>query len=379
MSGTHVLLISQQPLPNLTPLVDPEIKPDRVVLLVSHDMKERAQWLEQLAKSNGIETVQIEISNAWDIQAIQQTIAELIVEYCDTELKLNATGGTKPMSIAAYEEFRSQDLPVYYVHPESGSMIWMHDKEQPVHNISERIKLETLLAAHGANVIEIHRNRPRSKDIELAQTIINSIDHYGHAVSELNSLAYSAQNAALKSNMISAIDSTNREALEDLIDLFDMHGSLSQKGDQLQFRDKNSRQFVNGLWFESWVYHQIIQLGHSTPGIHDMAYDLTLDRQLERGKPVRNQLDTAFLHNNRLHIIECKTRRMKGKDTTGTDALYKLEALKPIMGGLQARAMLISLLPVPDHDKTRASELGISILESRQLTDAQAQLKRFMS
>ncbi len=379
MKKIHLLLVSREPLPNLTPLLDPDIKPDMAILLVSDDMQQRAQWLQDVARSNGMQTRSLAIDNPWDIQQLQQQVAELIVEYADSELVLNATGGTKPMSIAAYEEFRSQGLPVYYVHPGSDCIVWMHDKELPVQRISNQLRLEPFLLAHGARVIDIQRNRPRVRDVELADKIIDDIRHYGHAVSEINHLAYSAANGALQSQKISDLRSANAEALRDLIDFFEINGLLRETNDRLVFADETSRHYVNGLWLESWLYQQVLAVADKTADIHDQAAGLVLDRQLERGKPVRNELDVAFLYRNRLHLIECKTRRMKSGGSVGTDPLYKLKAIKPIMGGLKARAMLVSLLPVPDHDKTRAAEMGISVLDATQLKNISGHIKSFMS
>ncbi|WP_295437483.1 hypothetical protein [uncultured Thiodictyon sp.] len=40
---THLCLVSAQPTPNLTPLLDPGLAPRRVILLVSPDMSRRAE------------------------------------------------------------------------------------------------------------------------------------------------------------------------------------------------------------------------------------------------------------------------------------------------------------------------------------------------
>lgn len=42
-------------------------------------------------------------------------------------------------------------------------------------------------------------------------------------------------------------------------------------------------------------------------------------------REVRNELDVATIVNNKLHIIECKT---KGMREDGDDTLYKLESLR---------------------------------------------------
>lgn len=46
----HVCLVSKQPLPNLIPILVSDPKPKEVILLVSHEMNERAGWLETVLK-----------------------------------------------------------------------------------------------------------------------------------------------------------------------------------------------------------------------------------------------------------------------------------------------------------------------------------------
>ena len=43
----HVCLVSAQPIPNLIPLRMEELRPDKVILLVSSDMKIQADRLER--------------------------------------------------------------------------------------------------------------------------------------------------------------------------------------------------------------------------------------------------------------------------------------------------------------------------------------------
>ena len=47
----HLCLVSAQATPNLTPALDPAIRPRRVILLVSPDMRRRADWLERPFRS----------------------------------------------------------------------------------------------------------------------------------------------------------------------------------------------------------------------------------------------------------------------------------------------------------------------------------------
>ena len=175
--STHLCLVSAQATPNITPTTDPRIAPRRVVLLVSPDMRQRAGWLGEVLRKRGIRVDQWPIEDAWDIEHAQTRVLALldaergVVEARD--IALNATGGTKPMSIGAYEVFRAYDLPVFYVHPERDRVIWLSPSERPTVDLENRLSLEPFLAAHGARVTaRIAREAVSARDIGLVQDLL---------------------------------------------------------------------------------------------------------------------------------------------------------------------------------------------------------------
>jgi hypothetical protein len=111
---THLILVSAQPIPNLTPILDDNLRPKKVVMLVSPGMQERSNALENIYKPRGISVERCLIDDPWDADRIREQVEDLLLtQYPDGGIALNATGGTKLMSIAAYEAFRSCQLPVY--------------------------------------------------------------------------------------------------------------------------------------------------------------------------------------------------------------------------------------------------------------------------
>jgi hypothetical protein len=52
--NTRLILVSAQPIPNLTPILDDTLRPNKVVMLVSPDMQERSKALENIYKPRGI-------------------------------------------------------------------------------------------------------------------------------------------------------------------------------------------------------------------------------------------------------------------------------------------------------------------------------------
>jgi hypothetical protein len=91
-------------------------------------------------------------------------------------------------------------------------------------------------------------------------------------------------------------------------------------------------------------------------------------------------MDVTFLKDNRLYIIECKTKRYSANDQgAGADTLYKLDTLKDLLGGLQAKAMLISFTELGDYDKQRAGDLNISLCCHKQLPKLSEHLLKWIN
>ncbi len=377
---THVCLVSGQPLPNLIPLIDPKLGVKRAILLVTPDMEQRADWLKAVLQPRGIAVEIRKLTDAWDFEGAQSEIMELLdaqeTSDADAGIALNATGGTKMMSIAAYEAFRAYELPVFYVHPERDELVWLQPGEQPPRELADRLKIEPFLQAHGARVESDPRRSVANADaLAVARDLVERIEEYGDAIGQLNWLSENARRASLR-----AIIKEPRPGLEEVIDIFATRSYIQWQGnDRFSFPDGESLAFVMGGWMEVYVFDEVRRLRDAHPRIHDVAWGVNVNRE-QRGNQIPNELDVVFLHNNRLHIIECKTRRFReeGEDSAGAEALYKLDALRDLMGGLQARAMLVSYRDLPDHDRTRAADLGIAVCAGAQLRNLKQHLTDFM-
>ena len=362
---THLILVSAQAVPNITPVLDERFKPREVVLLVSPDMALRAEWLEHIYNKRGVKSRRWLINNAYDIEQIRDTVLELLTEYEDGSLALNATGGTKPMSIAAYEVFRDLKQPIFYVHPEEDRVIWLYPSKQAGHDLADRIKLPEFLQAYGAKVTgqgdtlgvpAVYR--------DLTEEIITRIAYYSKALGSLNYLAQKATGS-----LIVELDTqqVKDNFLADLIALFSDNKLLRLEKNRLIFASEEDRFYVNGGWLEQHVYGQCLNIKKQT-GIQDIGRSVQVDRQ-HQGKPVRNELDITFLKDNRLYIIECKTKRFSAKDQgAGADTLYKLDTLKDLLGGLQAKSMLISVTQPSEFVVQRAGDLKIALCCHKELS-----------
>ncbi|WP_367155919.1 DUF1887 family CARF protein [Methylomonas sp. HYX-M1] len=368
----HLILVSAQPIPNLTPMLDEAIKPKKVLMLVSPDMCERANALEAIFKPRGINVEQYPIDDAWDASQISDAVLDILGATADGELALNATGGTKLMSIAAYEAFRSMNAPIYYVHPERDSLLWLSPK-QASHELADRLKLKEYLMAYGACQVDIpepHGVRPEIRT--LTETLLTDIERYADDLGALNYLAYKADNPTLTVEVEHGPQS--KPMLWELLELFERAGTCRISGHRLRFTDADARFMTNGGWLELHTYGICLNL-KKTLNIQDIACNVTIQRQPAGKTPVKNEIDVGLIRANRLHLIECKTKQFE----KNADVLYKLDSLRDLIGGLQAKAMLVSFNDPGKATRARARDLKIALCCKTDLRNLQHHLHDWLT
>ncbi|WP_305908195.1 DUF1887 family CARF protein [Methylomarinum sp. Ch1-1] len=359
---THLVLISAQSVPNITPILDERFRPDRVVMLVSPDMRARADDLERIYQPRGVKVQRWFVDDAWDVEHIRNRVMELLTEYEQDDIVLNATGGTKPMSIAAYEVFRTFDKAIFYVHPEADRLIWMHPGDRDTVDLADKIKIKEYLQSYGAVAVDSYQGGVSAELRELAGQLARNIEVFSDALGSLNFYAAKADNRECLSPEVKM---DGRHDFWKLIDLFEHAGLADKQGCRLRFRDEDARFIANGGWLESYAYACCLNIKKSR-NLQDVGQSVVV----EKANNVKNELDVALLKDNRLHILECKTSQLSAKSPGGPKAdqmLYKLGSIRDNLAGLQARSMLVSANPLKDAHLQRARELKIETCSHREL------------
>jgi hypothetical protein len=376
--STHVCLIYDTVTSNLTPVLDPQFGVKRVILLHDAEHAEACEYLTAVLKPVGVEVTTWPLNDSRDIHHIRDRILELLIQREGEAIALNASGGTRPMSIAAYEIFQEFKLPVFYVHPYTDEVTWLHDRSLPSVNCADKIKLRAFFTAYGAEPQSMGDSQGVPTNLrDLTDTLVTQAQHLTHALAALNWLAQNADNRDLRSPPMD--DRQLRwDELQVLIELFRRAGILEVRRQCLEFADEDARFYANGGWLEAHVYGTLYGLRSSLPQIQDVGRSIEIVRQAS-GKAVKNELDVAFLANNHCYVIECKTKRF-GKhdsdDSPGAETLYKLDTLRYLFG--TAQTMLVSYQALSTWDKQRAKDLGIAICEAEQLPRLDAVLRRWI-
>jgi len=149
-------------------------------------------------------------------------------------------------------------------------------------------------------------------------------------------------------------------------------GLLKIEADCLAFASEEDRFFVNGGWLEEYLFSRIDRLRNRFK-IQDSAMSV----QVESATGTKNEIDVALLHNNRLFLIECKTRRFRGNQGAGSKALYRMDSLK-IMGGITAQAMLASYRRLSASHHRRAEDLQIDLIVGDELLNIEQRLEKWL-
>ncbi len=380
--NVHLCLVHNTATANVTPALDPDFRPKEVILLHSPKEDYHANCIEAVLKPAGIKVSRWKIQDTRDVEHICERVLELMVERENDNIALNVSGGTRPMSIAAYEIFKEFDKPIFYVNPKTDCVSWINRKDFPSFNVADRIKLPAFLHAHGAEVSNQGKHSGVPNNLRsLTQQLVEQAEILAKPLAAINWLAQQAEED-LKSPTLS-IGQQNWYELQVLINQFAKIGLLEYKQDCLYFKNEEARFFVNGGWLEVYTYGLLYGLRSEISKIQDVGRSVELNRD-STGKAVKNELDVAFLHNNHLYIIECKTKRFintnnEQADSHAADALYKLDTLKWLLGGIHTKVMLVSYQPLSQWDKQRAKDLEIETCTANQLVRLADVLKRWIN
>lgn len=351
----HVCMVSAQAAANLLPALDPELKPEKVILLISQKMKRQAEHLSGVLKNNGINVEALQLTDEHDFRTTEEELLVLAEENESHKVFLNITGGTKLMSVAAQSVASASDWDMFYVDVDTDRVTWLSPRGLPYHALTEQLRLRHYLQSYGFNLTnKPHRPQATVAQRVMTETLLMQIGSLESPLSTLNWLAQQAEDSKRLNIELDARQQTNMD-LEALLRNFSDAGALTVNGNKVSFANEASRDFVKGGWLELHA----MQIIHELSGelrIRDKAANL----EVVDINGVKNELDLVCMVRNRLFVVECKTARMdKPEYPRANDTLFKLTENCRRLGGLGARGMLISYRALRESEKKLAKALGI--------------------
>jgi hypothetical protein len=373
----HLMLVSEQAAPNLLPALDPTMKPRQAVLLVSQKMTKRAQALQAVLKEVGIQTHTVLLPDEHNMAALENILMDVAAQLEGQSIALNVTGGNKLMALAAQAVAQAAGWPAFYVDVDTDQIIWL-DKTRPAQALHQQLRLRHYLLGYGYTLGEgLERPQPNAAWQTLMQDIVLNVGTLEDAIGQLN---YISQEAEKNLRFSLTLRQRDHHGLDALLRKFEQAQILKRQGDQLIFTSESARRFANGGWLEHYVYQTICQVTGAL-AIRDKAVNLQVTGP--SGQP--NEMDIAFLTQNRLFVIECKTARMDRPETSkANDTLYKLRENCQRIGGLGTRGMLVTYRnfkkdrngEVPEQ--RLADAIGLKVVKSEQIARLDEHLKQWV-
>ncbi|HDY7441966.1 TPA: DUF1887 family protein [Vibrio vulnificus] len=377
--AVHVGIIDQDPVRLVTPLLDLRTVSTHIVFIGDESQRDMYQRLHSVLAQRGITSELFVIPSVVDTRLIKQSIQALAEDLKSRgeDVKLNASCGLRHRLLSVYEVFRTYHWPIFVVEPNSDKLCWLYPDGREDTQVQDRITVAdylTIFGAHGEfNEVELPPQLDQ-KLHELGERWASHALELGPGLATLNYLATTCRKEQKLDVELSEKQQGYRELNMLLADLVEAQIATYENG-ILTFANEDARRFSNGEWLETLVHSTVKQIQDDMPTIQDHSLNVQVYRQLGE-REVRNELDVASVVNNKLHIIECKT---KGMRDDGDDTLYKLESLRDLLGGLQARAMLVSFRPLRHNDITRAEDLGLALIGPDELKDLKKHLTEWFA
>lgn len=358
-------IVSQQSIPNLAPLLHSALKPDRAVFLVTPEMHYPYYWLSQVLQKYQIETQSIDIKNAWDISATRNTVADwLTTQETNDEVILNATIGTKPMILGAYDAFKEAGKSIIYLHPKQDKIIWLSPQNQTPCTIHNNLALDDYLQSFGIHISDRQIPEYNATRQEIAKWLCTQGTSNGHGwlISNLNAVS-SRCPPGIPTKLKD--DERKKRPLMKMLKTLHQWKILDLQNDTILFENTSNLNFSKGGWLEEHVYFTLTNMSSEFP-MDDLCINLKIHRNI-KDTEIPNELDAAFIVDNRLHIIECKTGNESHQKNMYLNTINQLENIRKITGGNESSAMFVSLHKITDIAKKRADEIGIFVASGEDL------------
>ena len=357
----HVCLVSDQAMPNFLPVLNAEVRPDTVTLVVSNKMRSRAQWLREAMVCQQVKVLDdIDVGDAQnDIVAVEDRLLEWAIahEAVLNDSVLNVTGGTKPMAIAAQKVFLSVARPIFYVDINTDNLIWFSGENRGLTvSLKNQPTLRQYFALNGItssgdfrSVVENDKWRhfygEIAANVQKWSQSIRALNYLARLAEEKHSLAFDPRSNQM--NLTNWTEFIKLLYTDELV-------ANAQGGRVKRFVSEEARRFCNGIWLEHLVFETLKKFGFDSKRA-------LMNVKIVDGRGNSNELDAVVLHKNTCYVIEDKTKNLKSNGSADA-AVYKLAQLSSKMG-LRARGILVSAIGVRPADKDRARDYGVTVID----------------
>ncbi|GGY39102.1 hypothetical protein GCM10011297_10380 [Bacterioplanes sanyensis] len=370
---THIVIASAQPLANIIPLL--QYRPENVVILASDTMQEKAQCLSAALVTAGWNAAHIRVISSMpdhDYPAITQFLQTHIAPNCEHPLWVNITGGTKLMSLAAYEVFNPCAERILYANTVERRIEFLGSAAPRAEEMRDVLTLPLCLRAHGLTAQDSQSNHSDNwqnhihQRAELSHFLVSHHLDLLQLIKQLNS-TFAGKNKQHKRLHWQAPTSVEQQTLT----LLTEHGLLTPSHDSNEWMLGSADQantYLSGSWLEEYTW--LCAQPHLAPD--RLGHSVKVNVQ---GK-IHNEGDVLIVANNKLLQIECKTGNINkgGQHTT-----HKLALLASRLGGLLADKLLVSLIEPDTSLSERLNSHQIQVCSGTELSQLPQLLQHWVN
>lgn len=389
MQTCLVSLVGDQTIPNI--LVALHFQPQFLLLISTLKMerKNKSQAFLNTLKLRGFNyttkhcIVQVQEDSINDLQSqVSHWLEESPEDY---QFIVNLTGGTKIMSIAAYDLFNDFGSTMVYVPIHKNEYLIPFPKRRPKQPVplTERLTVAEYLTSYGV-IIENIQDLPAylKSTMDRRETTRFMYQHYEEIKPLLHWFGEHLRPLKPKVvkkgyNFCQTFSGANEPQLRLLADL-----GFQKDGDTISKRIQESEwNYLRGGWLEERLF---LAVQESLVGITDVQLGLKVKDA--HGNP--NEFDVLFTCENVLYLIECKSLEAgqgnaSGEGGTVTSFLYKQGTLRQQFG-LTPKSFLATTSSsiydtggqVKDHLVKRAQQSNSEIIPLLQVPDLESYLQR---
>jgi len=370
MKSILVSLVSDQTIPNVQ-LIKEFRANTQGYLFISTPAMEKKGTREALIKACNLsqeEVIPPVIVDQFSFDDIEEKLDEIDFESFD-HVFVNLTGGTKVMTLAAFDYFKEIGAEIYYITGQDDTLIKISPgRTKKTSTLSTKVTLVEYLNAYG---FEIKETQPSGLPVEYTNKFFNLFTR-GLSLEHLDLINELRNHRKRRTLNIERID-----LLQDFLSHIEFPLTSS---DHLQ---KNEIRYLTGEWFEEYVTNKL----KDELALEDdcIKTGLEISKVNKNGELVNNELDVAFVWKNRIYTVECKTSVFFTEDLPdGTksktksiisETLYKSDSLKQGLG-LFANTSIFILDSIAEYQPNlknhlnRAELFGIKVIDKQAIKDA---------
>lgn len=326
MTKYLVSIIGNQTLPNILPIKEFDNQIHKYIFISTSKVQTELSWIKNLCNIEENQCINLPVDEN-DISDIVSKLEGISEQFNNDDLFLvNLTGGNKIMSLGVFQFFSQSSFKIKMFYLNMGSNVLRQvypaiDASLRDEPLLYRINVADFLGSYGATITNSYGIFKMTKPREYTTVFFENEWSKEPIIRKIREEKYNI--------IFDRIDAVYRRELREFLSKINFSLTLEDR------ITKDEILYLTGGWWEEYCFHFIKEkLDIQEPFI---AKGLMNDK-------TNNELDIAFVKDNVLHVLECKTTILNKDDFE--DYVYKLAAIKDNKNGfgITVKAYLVTNL-----------------------------------